>query len=223
MSGADLVVFDVDGTLVDSQDHILTAMADAFAAADHPPPGRAAVLSIVGLSLPEAIARLTPAASGAARAAILAAYKAGFGAIRSRSAAPLYPGARQVLDALRARSGVVLGIATGNSRRGLDHVLTSHRLAQHFATTQVADNHPSKPHPAMLLAALAETGIAAAQAVMVGDTTYDIEMGRAAGMATIGVSWGYHPAEALAGAGAAAVIDDFAALLPALGRIWAPS
>jgi len=221
MSGPGLVVFDVDGTLVDSQDHILAAMSDAFAAAGQPPPGRAQVLGIVGLSLPEAIARLTPAATGAERAVILAAYRAGFGAIRSRAAAPLYPGAREALDALRVRPGLVLGIATGNSRRGLDHVLAAHRLVRHFTTTQVADDHPSKPDPSMLMAALAETGEVAGRAVMIGDTTFDIEMGRAAGFATIGVGWGYHPAATLRAAGADCVVGDFAALLPALGRIRA--
>lgn len=223
MTGPGLVVFDVDGTLVDSQDHILTAMSDAFAAAGHPPPGRQTVLSIVGLSLPEAIARLAPEAPGPVLATILGAYKAGFGAVRARAPAPLYPGARRVLDALRDRPGLTLGIATGNSRRGLDHVLSSHGLARHFATTQVADDHPSKPDPAMLMAALAETGGEAGRAVMIGDTTYDIEMGRAAGFATIGVGWGYHPARALEAAGADSVIDDFAALLPALARLLAPT
>lgn len=215
-----LVVFDVDGTLIDSQNHIFAAMEQAFAAVPHPLPPREAVLSIVGLSLPEAVARLVPDLPADARAAIVAAYKQSFGTLRADTLSPLFPRAAEVLTSLRARTDLLLGVATGKSRRGLDHMLAAHDLAGHFVTAQVADDHPSKPHPSMLLAALAETGIEARNAVMIGDTTYDIEMGRAAGMATIGVGWGYHPTEALRAAGAGQVIHDFATLVPALDRMW---
>ncbi len=97
-------------------------------------------------------------------------------------------------------------------------MIAAHGLADLFASTQVADDHPSKPHPAMVLACLAETGIAAADAVMVGDTEFDIDMGRAAGIRTIGVRWGYHPANRLSRADG--LIDRFAALDSALARIW---
>lgn len=222
MTGAPrLVVFDVDGTLIDSQNYILAAMNHAFGAAAHPLPPRDQVLSIVGLSLPEAVARLAPHLPETVQAGIVAAYKTSFGQLRAAGLSPLYPGAADVLAGLAARPETLLGIATGKSRRGLDQMLASHRLAQHFATTQVADDHPSKPDPSMLMAALAETGSVSDRAVMIGDTTFDIEMGRRAGFATIGVGWGYHPAAALKAAGADCVIADFAALLPALGRIWA--
>ncbi|MBC7143405.1 MAG: HAD-IA family hydrolase [Rhodobacteraceae bacterium] len=221
MTGAPrLVVFDVDGTLIDSQNHIFAAMEQAFGAGAHTLPPREAVLSIVGLSLPEAVARLVPHLPAEARSAIVEAYKQSFGTLRADALSPLFPGAAEALSRLRARADLLLGVATGKSRRGLDHVLATHGLAGHFVTAQVADDHPSKPHPAMLLAALAETGTEARNAVMIGDTTFDIEMGRAAGMATIGVGWGYHPAEALRAAGAGQVIHDFAALLPALERAW---
>ena len=121
------------------------------------------------------------------------------------------------MERLAAR-GIPLGIATGKSRRGLDHVLAAHGLAPMFATTQVADDHPSKPHPSMIRAALAETGADPAQSVMIGDTSFDMDMGRAAGVRTIGVSWGYHPRAALAGADA--VIDGFDALEAALDQLW---
>lgn len=209
-----LAIFDVDGTLVDSQAHILGAMAHAFAAIGQPCPPREAVLGIVGLSLPEAMARLAPEEDGAA---LVAAYKDSFGTLRAERDSPLYPGAREALHRLAAR-GVVLGIATGKSRRGLTHVLGAHGLAGLFATTQVADDHPSKPHPSMLLSALAETGIGAREAVMIGDTSFDMEMGRAAGMRRLGVSWGYHPVEALTAA--EVVIDGFAALDAALAEFW---
>lgn len=209
-----LVIFDVDGTLLDSQAHILGAMAIAFAGIGHPCPPREAVLGIVGLSLPQAMARLAPDLDADA---LVAGYKSAFGTLRAETASPLYPGARAALERLAAR-GIVLGIATGKSRRGLDHVLAAHGLAGHFATTQVADDHPSKPHPAMVLAALAETGADPARAVMIGDTSFDMDMGRAAGVRTLGVSWGYHPRAALAGADA--VIDGFDALEAALDHLW---
>lgn len=215
-----LVVFDVDGTLVDSQNHILAAMERAFAAAGARLPDRAEVLSIVGLSLPDAVERLVPHLAADIRAKIVEAYRQSFGQLRSRSLSPLFPGAAEALRALHARRDVLLGVATGKSRRGLSHLLDAHRLEGHFATVQVADDHPSKPHPSMLRAALAETGIEAARAVMVGDTTFDIEMGRAAGVATVGVAWGYHPAGDLAAAGADRVIGRFADLLPVLDEIW---
>ena len=115
---------------------------------------------------------------------------------------------------------MVLGVATGKSRRGLDHILAAHALQGAFATCQVADDHPSKPHPSMVLAALAETGVDPSMAVMIGDTSFDMEMGRSAGVATLGVSWGYHPVADLLGAGATRVIDGFAALVPALDQMW---
>lgn len=209
-----LVIFDVDGTLLDSQAHILGAMDIAFAGIGQPRPPREVVLGIVGLSLPQAMARLAPDLD---TDALVAGYKSAFGTLRAETASPLYPGARAALERLAAR-GIVLGIATGKSRRGLDHVLAAHGLAGHFSTTQVADNHPSKPHPAMVLAALAETGADPARAVMIGDTSFDMDMGRAAGVRTLGVSWGYHPRAALAGADA--VIDGFDALEAALDHLW---
>lgn len=215
-----LVVFDVDGTLVDSQRHIHTAMTDAFRAGGHAPPPLAEVLQVVGLSLPEAVARLAPALALAEAEAVVAAYKSSYSIRRAEEMTPLYPGAFAAVDALAGRPDLLLGVATGKSRRGLDHVLQAHGLAGHFITRQVADDHPSKPHPSMLFAALAEAGVEPAAAVMVGDTTYDIEMGRAAGMRTLGVAWGYHAPAALAAAGADRVIADFAALEPALAELW---
>jgi 23S rRNA pseudouridine955/2504/2580 synthase len=220
MSDLRLVVFDVDGTLVDSQAHILAAMSRAFDTVDRPPPVHEAVLGIVGLSLPAAMARLSPDRPEDVPT-LVEAYKAAFAQLHQTGEgvvlSPLYPGARDCLSALSAEPLTLLGVATGKSRRGLTHLIDLHDLASTFQTVQVADDHPSKPHPAMLEACLFETGVDASNAVMIGDTTYDIEMGRAAGFRTIGVSWGYHPVSALREAGADDVIDDFAALHSLLG------
>ncbi len=217
-----LVIFDVDGTLVDSQADILGAMAAAFALHGLDVPPREAVLSIVGLSLNEAMARLVPHLPETLRAALVAGYKNAYMTARvasdTRQTSPLYPGARAVLDLLSRQSHTLLGVATGKSQRGLDALIASHGLEGLFQTRQVADHHPSKPHPSMLLAALRETGVDARDAVMVGDTSYDMDMARAAGIRAIGVSWGYHAPAALHGAHH--VIDGFEDLPSRLEDIW---
>lgn len=218
-----LVLFDVDGTLVDSQHMIVAAMTRAFTDLRLPPPSRAATLSVVGLSLAEAMTRLTDGTADASTVRALGeAYKAAYFDLRSGGDAlePLYPGAREALDALAARDDVLLGLATGKSHRGIRAVLDLHDLHGRFVTVQCADDHPSKPHPAMVLAGLAETGVDPERAVIVGDTVFDVEMGVAAGILAIGVGWGYHPADRLASAGAVTVLDDYAALSPALARLF---
>jgi phosphoglycolate phosphatase len=226
MSELRLVVFDVDGTLVDSQAHILAAMARAFEGVGLPPPDRAATLSIVGLSLPVAMARLAPETPGRVDD-LVAGYRAAFAALRAEgdpaALSPLYPGARTCLETLAAEPWTLLGIATGKSRRGLAHLMEMHGLREVFQTVQVADDHPSKPHPAMLEACLAETGVARGRAAFVGDTSFDMEMARAAGVTGIGVGWGYHAAEALRRSGAVTVIDAFEALPGALAEAGCPA
>ncbi|TPE50416.1 HAD-IA family hydrolase [Amaricoccus solimangrovi] len=223
MTETQLVVFDVDGTLIDSQHLIVAAMEEGFRAEGLAPPSRAEILGIVGLSLPRAVEALAPELPEATLERLAEGYRQAFVAARERGGAeahaPLYPGAREALDRLRADPGVLLGVATGKARRGLDHVLESHDLRDLFVTTQTADEHPSKPHPSMLETALVETGARAERAVMVGDTEFDIAMGRAAGFATIGVAWGYHPRARLEAAGADRVIEDFAALDAALAAL----
>src|SRR3989304_4980803 len=114
---------------------------------------------------------------------------------------PLFPGVREALHVLSRRDNVLIGMATGKSRRGVDAVLAREGLRPFFATIQTADTHPSKPHPSMILAAMAEAGSEARGTVMIGDTTYDIEMARQAGVGAIGVGWGGHSGPALGAAG----------------------
>jgi phosphoglycolate phosphatase len=144
-------------------------------------------------------------------------YKAAFLERRSTPdfADPLFPGARDVLEALQQRD-VLMGVATGKAMRGLRSVLARHELEAFFMTLQTADLHPSKPHPSMVLAAMAEAGVAAGETLMVGDTTFDIEMAVAAGVTAVGVPWGNHPPGELLAAGAAALLERFEDLLPML-------
>jgi phosphoglycolate phosphatase len=219
-----LVVFDMDGTLIDSQDVIKGAMRRAFGQAGLPAPSDTAILSIVGLSLPEAVQRLAPDLDGATVARTVDLYRQSFIDLRAMhgegASSPLYAGARAALERLAAVDHMLMGVATGKARRGLDHALSCHELGGYFATLQTADDHPSKPNPSMLMQCLRDTGVDAGRAVMVGDTTFDIAMGRAAGFATVGVDWGYHPAEALRQAGADVLISRFDQLPQALHHVW---
>jgi phosphoglycolate phosphatase len=215
-----LAIFDVDGTISDSQTHITHAMGLGFEAAGLPAPAASAVLQIVGLSLPVAVARLAPDLDGDTQARIVEGYKQSYKTARAASPAPLYPGAEALLRKLAARDDMLLAVATGKSRRGLRALIEYHGLDGLFVSQQTADDHPSKPHPSMIGAALSEAGVDARDAVMIGDTSYDIEMGRAAGVATIGVRWGYHPGVELEAAGAHRMVDDFDALEAALVAHW---
>ena len=203
-----LAVFDCDGTLVDGQAGICEAMEHAFAAAALPAPARHDVRRIVGLSLPQAIRLLAPDASGEQQAGAVEAYKDAFRASRSegRLEEPPFDGIVPLLDRLRD-GGWTLGVATGKSDRGLTSCLASHGISDRFVTLQTADRHPSKPHPAMLEAALFETAAQARDAVMIGDTVFDIGMAHAIGVRAIGVAWGYHSAEELLAEGADAVAE----------------
>ena len=213
-----LVIFDVDGTLVDSQAEIMAAMTLAFESEGLALPVRATVLSIVGLSLAEAFAALCPDADNTQRARLVEAYKGAFMQLRTdnQEMGPLFPGARDALDVLRAQDHTLLAVATGKSRRGLDKVLERHGLTGVFHSEQVADHHPSKPNPSMILTALNETGVLQQNALMLGDTTFDMDMARAAGIKKIGVSWGYHPAETLR---PDMMINDFSALEGAIDQL----
>lgn len=199
-----LVVFDVDGTLVDSQNDIVTGMTRAFGEVGFAAPARADILSTVGLSLPEGVAQLLPDAPAQQQERVVAAYKDIYFTLRqnagSRQSAPLYDGIAETLVRLHAVDPILLGVATGKSRRGLNILLDAHGLQSYFITQQCADDHPSKPHPAMLQTAMSDAGVAPSDTVMVGDTAFDLEMARAAGAQFVGVTWGYHGRDRLRGA-----------------------
>jgi phosphoglycolate phosphatase len=208
--GPKLAVFDCDGTLIDSQINIIRAMASSFARHGLAAPDDHSTRRVVGLSLLEAMQALLPDADLDLQQSLADDYKAAFQRLRADSALdpePLYPGIRRLLDALHG-DGWLLAVATGKSDRGLNLALEHHGIHHLFVSLQTADRHPSKPHPSMLRAALAEAGAQAGQAVMIGDTIFDIAMGQAAGVRSIGVDWGYHEADELIEAGAVDVARD---------------
>ena len=185
----------------------------AFGEAGLKLPDRHDVRRIVGLSLPVAIRKLAPQASVEQLAVAVQAYKDAFFAARQegRVHEPLFDGVLDLLAGLHG-AGWRLGVATGKSDRGLKTVLASHGLTDLFCTLQTADRHPSKPHPSMIETALADSFARPEHAVMIGDTHFDIEMARSAGVRAIGVAWGYHTVEELVDAGADAVATSAAHL-----------
>ncbi|MBX9908038.1 MAG: HAD-IA family hydrolase [Beijerinckiaceae bacterium] len=204
--GMDLVIFDLDGTLIDSEAIILGAQVEAFAQCGLVHPGREAGLGVVGLTLEIALMQLARLQQPDDR--LTATYKQVFNAMRHRAETdpaldePLYPGVAAMLVALQTRPGLKLGIATGKSRRGADYIVERHGWQGLFATIQTADDAPSKPDPGMILRAMAETGAAPGHTAMVGDSSFDIEMAVAAGVVPVAVSWGFQPVARLQALGA---------------------
>ncbi|MBF0354697.1 MAG: HAD-IA family hydrolase [Alphaproteobacteria bacterium] len=215
-----LVVFDVDGTLIDSQHNIVAAVVDAWRAEGLPAPPPEKIRRNIGLPLLEAIAALIPEGGEALHLHLTELYKQAFAANRRRLdyVEPLFPGALEALDVLESEA-CLLGIATGKSRRGLDAVFERHQLAHRFITVQTADDAPGKPNPDMLLKAMAETGAEAQRTAMIGDTWFDMQMASAANTRAIGVGWGYHEADELIKAGAVQVLREFSDLSGAIGDL----
>lgn len=219
-----LAVFDCDGTLVDSQHSIFAAVSAAFESCGLQAPLPQVARRVIGLPLLDAIAALLPAeaATGADAALLTERYKDAFLALRARPdfEEPLFPGTEAALKALED-VGYLLGIATSKGRRGLERTLDRHGMLGRFVTIQTGDSGPGKPHPDMLERAMAETGVAAEDCVMIGDTTFDMRMARAVGAKAVGVSWGYHAAEELVAAGANAIVNTFPEL-PLAVRVLVP-
>ena len=195
-----LAIFDCDGTLVDSGATIRAALEQAFDAHAMECPPIEVTRKVIGLSLMESMGRLAPHGD---HAALTQSYKEAFFAMRGAGKVeePLFDGIVELLDRLEA-DGWLLGVATGKSDRGLKHCLESHGLGNRFVTLQTADRNPSKPHPAMALAAMAEARSEPGQTIFVGDTGWDMGCARSAGAGAIGAGWGYHEVEELTAGGA---------------------
>ncbi|MEN3930998.1 HAD-IA family hydrolase [Microvirga sp. W0021] len=202
-----LVLFDVDGTLIDSQNIIVASITKAYESVGIEPPTREKALSIVGLSLPAAMEALVGCDGPISE--MVEGYKNAIIGYRSSQeiVSPFFEGAKELVERLSSRDDVMIGLATGKARRGVNHILEKNGWQNFFATIQTADSAPSKPNPDMILQAMQETGASPSDVVMIGDTTYDIEMGCNAGVNTIGVSWGYHPTSELIETGAQVIVD----------------
>ncbi|PVB60897.1 HAD-IA family hydrolase [Labrenzia sp. 011] len=216
-----LIIFDVDGTLVDSQNTILHGLQVGFDAVGLPMPDRRTALSIVGRSLEEAFTDLVGPAHKDKVQMMADAYRTSKISRREQGLDmdPLYPGARETIERLHGRDDILLGIATGKALRGVTHMQDSHDLHGRFVTIQTADTSPSKPHPDMILRAMAETGAEPHRTLMIGDTGFDMAMARAAGAHAIGVTWGYHDVPQLLAGGASRIVHGFGELDSALSDI----
>ncbi len=214
-----LILFDCDGTLVDSHPAIIGAMRAAFADCGLPAPAEGEVAGVIGLSLDAAVAALLPGGAAAPEhAAVAARYRAIYRDFESD--VRLFDGVMETLDALVER-GFWLGVVTGKSRAGLLRVMERFDLGSRMLVWRTADCCPSKPHPAMVLECADEMGVPPARAMVVGDAGFDMQMARAAGARAIGVDFGQPGAALLREAGAEAVVTDFPALLPCISALSA--
>jgi phosphoglycolate phosphatase len=205
-----LIVFDWDGTLMDSQARIVDCILSAFADAGRPPPSREAASDIIGLGLDDAMARLWPEADAAQRALVGGYYRRHF-LFTNETPSALFPGARETLERLRAE-GYLLAVATGKSRVGLEKSLAETGLGAHFHATRCADETFSKPHPQMLLELMDELGVRAAETLMVGDTEYDMQMAANARVPALAVCFGVHDPERLRACGPLACLSSLPAI-----------
>lgn len=218
-SDAPFAVFDFDGTLVDSRAIIQQSMESGFRALGLIPPDYEETRKIVGLSLAEAIHRIAPELTQNDLQKLSEHYKVAFQERRKDPSfkEPLYDGAMETLTRLRA-AGWRIGGATGKSRRGVDFVLERHELGDFFDTVWCADDGPGKPHPHMVLGAMQTVGAAPVQTVVIGDTSFDMEMARRAGTTAWGVTWGFHTADEIAAADPHDLHHDFTSLNEAFDR-----
>ena len=205
-----LAVWDLDGTIIDSREIIQSAMETAFQQWGFKAPDYDETRRIVGLSLETAISTLLPQAEPELLAKLTQDYKNSFIAMRQAPDfhEPMYTGALELLQDMVA-DGWLMGVATGKSRAGLNHILKMHDLEKFFDTHWCADDGPGKPHPHMVQKNMDELGCFAEQTVMIGDATFDMQMARAANVHALGVSWGFGKTEELTEAGAHEVHDDF--------------
>ncbi|AMX02490.1 HAD-IA family hydrolase [Microbulbifer thermotolerans] len=206
-----LVILDWDGTVCNSEARIVSCMQRAAERAGLPERSPDAIGNIIGLGLPEAVATLFPDEPLAQQLSLRNYYSEEWMAAR-KEPLPLFDGVMETLDQLLG-AGHRLAVATGKSRRGLNREFEEHGIGSLFTASRCADETASKPNPLMLRELLDETGVAAADAVMVGDTIYDLEMAASAGVASIGVSYGVHEPERLAALRPSAIIDRFSELL----------
>ncbi len=215
-----LVLFDCDGTLVDSGSLIHETMRRTFLEYGKPEPAFEDTKAIIGLTLDIAIARMQgkPHADGEA-VEMMAYYKSLFATVRTELDYhdPLFDGIDALMDTIGPRDDLLIGAVTGKSRRGLNTVLQTHAFGRHFVVSRTADDCPSKPHPAMVTECCDETGMAASDTLVIGDAIYDMQMAKSAGATAIGVSWGYASVDALNQAGADAIVHHPSELMAHIG------
>jgi phosphoglycolate phosphatase len=214
-----LIIFDMDGTLVDTVSLIVATVGDAFTALGEKAPDEQAVRAISGISLDQAIAMLAPHADEKRVGELSKSYREHYHPRAGRESEPLFKGAIEAIDRLRAKPGNVLAVATGKGYSGAIALLDAHGIRSHFHSIQTPDHNRGKPDPQMIETAMTRAGASKAETVMIGDTVHDMKMARAAGVPAIGVAWGYHTREELRKSGADIVIESFDDLDHAIDKL----
>ncbi|MDR3474578.1 MAG: HAD-IA family hydrolase [Devosia sp.] len=214
-----LVIFDMDGTLIDSVALIVETVTAAFEAVGEPVPTEAAIRAISGITARDAMAMLAPGANTARVEEILQSYRREYGSRTGGAREPLFAGALGVLERLRHRPDTILAVATGKGYNSAVALLTAHGILDWFRSVETPTHNRGKPDPQMLHTAIEKAGASVGEAVMIGDTTHDMSMAKAAGVAAIGVAWGYHDTVDLRAAGADIVIGRFEELEPAIDKL----
>lgn len=216
-----LVIFDVDGTIVDSAAHIVEIGQQVFRENNLDVPSDQDIRSGIGLSLDVAMLRLMERKDHDLARKLEQEYRDHFndrienGLINEQ----IYEGAAEAIATLGGQVETFLGIATGKRLKGVERLFKEQGFGHHFQTLQTPDNNPSKPNPGMVLTAMSDTGVDAARTVMIGDTSYDMAMAKAAGAKALGVNWGYHDHSTLRESGADLVIDHYHQLIDAIDEL----
>ncbi len=214
-----LVIFDLDGTLIDSVALIVETVTNAFAAVNEPVPNERAIRAISGITATEAMGILVPHASPERIGTIMESYRTHYRSNAGVAREPLFAGALDALDRLQADPATILAVATGKGYKGAVTLLERHGIIGRFNSIETPDHNRGKPDPQMIHTAIEKAGATPARSVMIGDTTHDMRMARAAGVGAIGVTWGYHERSELLAEGADIVIDSFDKLDGAIDQL----
>ena len=216
-----LAIFDVDGTIVDSAGHIVEAAHQVFEANGLPKPDEQAVRSGIGLNLEIIMLQLLGNDDQDLAFDLAQQYRDNINHKIENGllSETIYHGAAETIDTLGNQDETFLGIATGKRLKGVERLFREQGFGHHFHTLQTPDNNPSKPHPGMVHTAMKDTGVDAQRTVMIGDTSYDMEMAKSAGARALGVNWGYHDADRLRAAGADLVIENYGQMLEAIDEL----
>lgn len=214
-----LIVFDLDGTLIDSVALIVETVTAAFEAVNEPPPTETAIRAISGITARDAMAILTPGAAPERVEEILDSYRRHYQERAGVDRERLFVGAMGVLDRLQERPDTIIAVATGKGYRSATTLLERHRIIDRFHSIQTPDHNRGKPDPQMIETAMERAGARATETVMIGDTVHDMRMAKAAGVHALGVAWGYHTVFDLEEAGADVIVERFDGLVSAIDEL----
>lgn len=214
-----LVVFDLDGTLINSEALIIETVRESFAAVGQAIPSDAAIRSISGITAREAMGILAPGVDEDSIDAILNSYRTHYQQRAGLAREPLFDGALAALDRLQAQPETILAVATGKGHAGAITLLERHDIIDRFNSIQTPAHNRGKPDPQMIETAMERAGIGREATVMIGDTSHDMKMARAAGVKALGVAWGYHTVPELEAAGAHIVIDRMDDLVDTIDKL----